>query len=174
LPEPLESRTVFEGRWIRVHEERWRQLGAPWEIVRRRHDDAAAVLAITPRDEVILVRQFRAAVRREIVEIPAGLLESHDDDPELRAVTELREETGFVHTSIDRLGGCYPSPGSWTEFVHLFSARTAQEPEAEPEVGITLVLRPFRDAVAQARAGEIDDAKTALALLLADARRDRG
>jgi 8-oxo-dGTP pyrophosphatase MutT (NUDIX family) len=174
LPAPLESRTVFEGRWVRVDEERWAELGAPWEIVRRRNADAAAVLAVTPRDEVILVRQFRAAVRREIEEIPAGLLESEDDDPELRVVNELREETGYAHTSIVRLGGCYPSPGAWTEFVHLFLARTGQEPEEEPEAGITVVLRPFREAVADARAGQVEDAKTALALLLADARRDRG
>ncbi|HYY08794.1 MAG TPA: NUDIX hydrolase, partial [Actinomycetota bacterium] len=112
MPQPLGSRNVFEGRWIRVDEERWEQLGAPWEIVRRRNDDAAAVLAITPSDEVILVRQFRAAVRREIEEIPAGLLESDDDDPEFRVASELREETGYAHESIESLGGCYPSPGS--------------------------------------------------------------
>jgi ADP-ribose pyrophosphatase len=174
LPQPLGSRTVFEGRWIRVDEERWEQLGGPWEIVRRRNDDAAAVLALTPSNEVILVRQFRAAIRREIEEIPAGLLESEDDDPELRVVSELREETGYAHESIERLGGCYPSPGSWTEFVHLFLARTGGEPEDEPETGITVVLRPFHEAVADARAGRVEDAKTALALLLADARRDRG
>ena len=174
MAEPSESRTVFEGRWIRVDEERWAQLGAPWEIVRRRNDDAVAVLAITSRDEVILVRQFRAAVRGEIEEIPAGLLESESDDPELRVASELREETGYGHTSIERLGGMFPSPGSWTEFVHLFLARTGEEPEAEPEAGITVVLRPFEEAVERARAGEIRDAKTALALLLADARRDRG
>jgi ADP-ribose pyrophosphatase len=165
---------VFDGDWLRVVSERWPNLEDPWEVVRRRNDDATAVLAITPRDEVILVRQFRAAVRREIEEIPAGLLESGDDDPERRVIAELREETGYAHTSIERLGGIYPSPGSWTEFVHLFVARTDAEPVGEPEEGIEVVLRPFNEALAQVHAGTIEDAKTALALLLADARRDRG
>ena len=58
--------------------------------------------------------------------------------------------------------------------MHLFVARTGAEPEREPEEGIEVVRRPFDGAVAEARAGRIDDAKTALALLLTDARRVAG
>jgi len=172
MPEPKHSKLLFQGRHLRVDEEEWPQLKNPWEVVRR--VDAVAALPVTPEGEVLLVRQFRAGARREILEIPAGLLDVPGEEPEACMARELLEETGFRHTSLTSLGGIYPSPGSWTESVHLFLARTRSEPEGEPEDGIELVRRPFDEMVAEARAGQVEDAKTALALLLADARTPSG
>ena len=169
--QPEDSTLVFEGRYLRVFKEVWPGIGE-WEVVRR--VDAAAVLPITPEGDVLLVRQFRAAVRKEVVEIPAGLLDEDGEDPEACVARELWEETGFRHRSLTPLGGIYLSPGSWTEFVHLFLARTHPEPEGEPEKGIELVHRPLDEMVAEARAGQVEDAKTALALLLAAARMPPG
>jgi ADP-ribose pyrophosphatase len=171
MREPEHSERLFQGRYVRVFEETWPEIGR-WEVIRR--VDAAAVLPITPEGEVLLVRQFRAAARKEIVEIPAGLLDVPGEEPEACVARELLEETGFRHTSLIALGGTYPSPGSWTEFVHLFLARTAATPDQEPEEGIELVRLPFAEMVAEARAGRLEDAKTALALLLAAARMPPG
>ncbi len=171
MREPEHSELLFQGRYVRVFEETWPEIGT-WEVIRR--VDAAAVLPITPAGDVLLVRQFRAAARRKIVEIPAGLLDVPGEEPEACVARELLEETGFRHTSLTALGGTYPSPGSWTELVHLFLARTAATPDQEPEEGIELVRRPFAEMVAEARAGRLEDAKTALALLLAAARMPPG
>jgi ADP-ribose pyrophosphatase len=171
VDEPVRSATLFRGRWIRVDEEEWPGIGI-WEVVRPK--DAAAVLPLTPADDVLLVRQFRAGARRAIEEIPAGLLDVEGEDPASCAARELLEETGFRHASLEPLAVVYTSPGSSSELVHLFVARTGPGPEGDPEDGIEIVRRPFADAVAEARDGRIDDAKTALALLLADARRAAG
>jgi ADP-ribose pyrophosphatase len=165
---------VCQSRYLSVYEEEWPELADPWDVVRRRGDDAVAVLPITPANDVIFVRQFRAAARKHVLEIPAGLLDQVGESREECIARELREETGFEHTSLVELCEIYPSPGSWTERVYLFIADTASTPREQPEHGIEVILRPFGEAVAQARDGEIEDAKTALALLLADARRDRG
>jgi ADP-ribose diphosphatase len=169
--EPIRSAPLFRGRWIRVDEEEWPEVGT-WEVVRL--GDAAAVLPLTPEDDVLLVEQFRVGARRSIEEIPAGLLDLEGEDPADCAARELLEETGFRHASLEPLALVHPSPGSSSELVHLFVARTRSEPEQEPEEGIVVVRRPFVDALERARAGRIEDAKTALALFLADARRGAG
>jgi ADP-ribose pyrophosphatase len=156
---------------VRVDEEEWPGIGT-WEVVRPK--DAAAVLPLTPDGDVVLVRQFRAGARRAIEEIPAGLLDVEGEDPASCAARELLEETGFRHESLEPLAVVHTSPGSSSELVHLFVARTGAHPERDPEPGISIVRRSFADAVSEARGGRIDDAKTALALLLADARRVAG
>ncbi len=162
---------MFRGRWVRVDEEEWPGIGA-WEVVRT--PDAACVLPITPDGDVLLVRQFRPPVRHVVTEIPAGLLDVEGEDAQSCAARELFEETGFRHASLEHLAGFHPSVGHSAEFVHLYLARTRSGPEGEPEEGIELVRRPFDEMVAEARAGRIEDAKTALALLLAAARMPSG
>jgi ADP-ribose pyrophosphatase len=171
MPDPDGSRTLFEGRWVRVDEEEWPGVGA-WEVVRTH--DAAGVLPVTPEGDVMLVRQFRPPVRHVVTEIPAGLLDVEGEDARSCAARELFEETGFRHTSLEFLAGFHPSAGHSAEFVHLFLASTGSDPEGEPEDGIELVRRPFDEMVTEARAGRMEDAKTALALLLAAARMPSG
>ena len=171
MAEPSGSRPAFRGRWVRVDEEDWPGVGT-WEVVRPL--DAACVLAVTPQRDVLLVRQFRAAARRRILEVPAGLLDVEGEDPSSCAARELLEETGYRHASMELMTRVHPSPGFSTELIHVFLATTDPMPEAPPEEGIELVCLPLAEAVVDARAGRIEDAKTALALLLADARTGAG
>jgi ADP-ribose pyrophosphatase len=171
MPEPADSRPAFRGRHIRVDEEDWPGIG-PWEVVRPL--DAVAVLPLTPSGDVLLVRQFRPPVRHAVLEVPAGLLDVDGEDPRDCAARELIEETGYRHRSLAPLGGVHTSVGHSSEFVHLFLAETEEQPAGPPEEGIELVRRPFRELVVQAREGRVEDAKTALALLLADARTTSG
>lgn len=168
--EPEDVRERFRGKLFRVEVEVWP--GGRWEVVR--HPGAAAVLPLTPDDEVILVRQFRRPIRRILTEIPAGVLDRPGEDAVACAARELFEETGYRHERIDPLGGIYSSAGFTDEYIHLFLASTRAEPEGEPERGIELLLKPFDEMVRAARAGRVRDAKTALALLLAAARRASG
>lgn len=164
--EPGSVHQAFRGRLIRVEVESWD--GHDYEVVR--HPGAAAVLPLTSHGDVLLVRQFRPALRRVLVEIPAGLLDVSGEDALTCAARELFEETGYRHTSLEFLGGIYTSAGFTDEFIHLFLARTETEPVGTAETGIELLRKPFEEMVAAARAGRVRDAKTALALLLASAR----
>jgi ADP-ribose pyrophosphatase len=135
-----------------------------------RHPGAAAVLPITPEGDVLLVRQLRPAIDHVLTEIPAGLLDQRDEDALTCAARELLEETGYRHATIEFLGGFFSSAGFTDEYVHLFLATTQAEPETGPEEGIELLRRPFGEMVRAARSGRVRDVKTALALLLAEAR----
>jgi ADP-ribose pyrophosphatase len=168
--EPVPTREVYAGRIIRV-EVHARPEG-DYDVVR--HPGAAAVLPITPEGDVLLVRQLRPAIGQTLVEIPAGLLDQREEDALSCAARELREETGYRHTTIEFLGGCFTSAGFTDEYVHLFVATTAPEPDGPPEEGIELLRRPFHELVTAARAGRVRDVKTALAVLLADARGSGG
>ncbi len=164
--EPVRTREAYRGRIIRV-EVQTRSEGE-YDVVR--HPGAAAVLPLTPDGEVVLVRQPRPAIGQPLVEIPAGLLDQRDEDALSCAARELLEETGYRHRTIEFLGGYFSSAGFTDEYDHLFVATVGNEPETEPEEGIELIRVLFPEALAAARAGRVRDMKTALALLLADAR----
>lgn len=160
-------RTAYRGPFVRVDVEDWPGVGE-WEVVRR--FDATAVLPVTPDGDVLLVRQFRPAIRRTVTEIPAGILDVDGEDALTAAGRELFEETGYRHSAIEFLGGVYPTVGSSDEYVHLFWARTLAGPEGPVEPGIELVVQPFGRMVDAARSGRVRDAKTALVLLMATGR----
>ena len=167
--EPQSTREGFAGRLIRVEVESWD--GHDFEVIR--HPGAAAVLPLTPDGDVLLVRQFRPAIRRTLVEIPAGILDVDGEDALGCAARELFEETGYRHRSLEFVGGIYTSAGFADEYIHLFEAWTGNRQEGTPEQGIEVLRRPLDEMVAAARAGRVRDAKTAVALLLAGARRSR-
>jgi ADP-ribose diphosphatase len=167
MRQPDEVRRAFPGNFISVDVEEWPGVGS-YEVVR--HPGAAGVLPITAAGEVLLVKQFRPAVRQTLTEIPAGLLDVDGEDALGCAARELYEETGYRHEAIEFLGGYYSSPGFTDEYVHLFWARTAARPEGDPEEGIELVRISFDEMVAAARAGRVRDVKTALALLMTSGR----
>ncbi|HET6777077.1 MAG TPA: NUDIX hydrolase [Actinomycetota bacterium] len=168
--EPRSSREGFAGRLIRVEVESWD--GHDFEVVR--HPGAAAVLPVTPDGDVLLVRQFRPAIRRTLMEIPAGVLDVDGEDPLGCAARELFEETGYRHRSLEFLGGIYTSAGFADEYIHLFEAWTSDRQEGPSEEGIEVLRRPLDEMVTAARAGRVRDAKTAVALLLAGVRRSAG
>ena len=165
---PLAQEPAFEGSIFSVSRETWPGADHPYDVVH--HVGAAGVLPVTPGGEVLLVRQFRPAIRRDLLEIPAGLMDHREEDALSCAARELLEETGYRHAAIEFLAGVYTSAGFSNEYVHLFWALTEPEPVDEPEPGIELVRRPFAEMAMAARAGRVRDAKTALALLLAEAR----
>jgi ADP-ribose pyrophosphatase len=161
--QPSATQEAFRGRYLRVEIETWPS--GEWEILR--HPGACAVVATTPEDDLLLVRQFRPAMRRSILEVPAGLLDVEGEDPAACAVRELVEETGHNAVDVRSLGSFLTSPGSTDERFHLFRANAIPAPGRGSEEGIEIVRMPFPDALAQARSGEIEDVKTGLAILLA-------
>ena len=120
---------------------------------------------------MLLVKQFRPAVRRSLTEIPAGLLDVDGRGcAHVRVAGAVRGDGVSGPAEIEFLGGYYASPGFTDEYVHLFWTRTEAEPEGDAEDGIEVIRVPFARMIESARAGRIRDAKTALALLLAAER----
>ena len=113
-----------------------------------------------------LVRQFRYAFGREILEIPAGKLEP-GEDPKTAAVRELEEECGLVAGEITDLGCLYHSVGYDDEVIYLFLARELSTTVARPDDGefVTLEQYPLEELTGMAERGEIRDAKTVTAIL---------
>jgi len=135
-----------------------------------RHPGAVAVVAVDG-DEVILVRQYRAAAGREILEIPAGKRDVPGESPEDTAVRELEEEVGFTTDRVVALSHFYNSVGFSDEFSHVYLATdlTAvptdrQGPEEEHMSIERLPLDEVEEAIFS---GRVEDAKTVIGLLAA-------
>ena len=137
------------------------------------HPGAVAIVAVDADDRVLLVRQFRLAAGRALLEIPAGTLDRETDgsleDPALAAPRELEEETGYRAGTWRHLGAFWTAPGFATELMHLYLAMDlvpAHEDRLGPDEDERLELErvPWRDAVAMAERGEIADAKSLVGL----------
>jgi ADP-ribose pyrophosphatase len=165
---PPRSEVAFRGRHLEAIVDHWPD--HEYEFVRRiglGDIGAVGVLARTPSGDVLLVRQFREPIRRSMLEIPAGLSDVEGEDAEACARRELLEETGHAASRIEPLGGPFlASSGLTDERYQLFAALTEEEPSSSPEAGIEVVRMPVAAAIRAVRDGGIEDAKTALALLL--------
>jgi ADP-ribose pyrophosphatase len=130
------------------------------------HPGAVAIAAVDEQHNVLLVRQFRFAAGRELLEIPAGTLEP-GEDPLACAARELREETGFRPLQLVSLGGIYVAPGYTTEFIHLYLCDAMQyDPlSMDDDESIELVRVPRDEILAFIANGKIIDAKSVTALL---------
>jgi ADP-ribose pyrophosphatase len=163
------SRIAYDGRLIRVVVEQWH--GDEREIVE--HPGAVAVVAVDAEDHVVLVRQFRAPARAEVLELPAGTLDQGEGPLEC-ARRELREETGLHGGRWAELASFWSTPGFCRERVTVFLAEDLEEGEPSPSADeeLELVRRP----VAEVANGldEIEDAKTLVGLLLLLWRRTLG
>jgi ADP-ribose pyrophosphatase len=140
-----------------------------------KHPGAAAVVPLLDDERVLLIRQYRFATGGYLLEVPAGKLDA-GEAPESCAARELEEETGYRAERVEKLGAMWPSPGFTDEMIHLFVAsglRPATQRLEADEI-IELVPMPFDEAIRRVHAGEIQDAKTAMALLLAAERRRSG
>jgi len=147
------------------------------------HPGGVCVVAIDPRDRVLLVRQWRHATGKALLELPAGTLDRNDDgsieDHALAGARELEEEAGCRAGTWRYLGGFYTAPGFTSELMHLYLA-TDLTPVSEgglaPDEDERLELQPiaFGEALAMAERGELMDAKTLVGLLWVARLREGG
>ncbi len=134
------------------------------EIIR--HPGAVAVIAFDADRRVLLVRQFRSAAAKIMLEIPAGLL-NPAESPLDAASRELQEETGYKPGKIESLGGFYVAPGYTTEYIHLFIATDLIESRlpADEDEFIEVERYMLDETVAMIDRGDISDSKTIIGLL---------
>jgi len=117
------------------------------------------------------VRQYRHAAGLDLLELPAGTRDE-DEDPEVCARREIREETGMAAGKLEHLGGFYLAPGYSTEYMHVYLATDLHHDplEADADEFLSLEAVPLAEALARAARGEIPDAKSLAALLIAQRR----
>lgn len=132
-----------------------------------RHPGAVAVVALDADQQVLLVRQYRIAAERIMLEIPAGTLKP-DEQPELCADRELQEETGYRADSLEKIGGIYAAPGYTTEFIHLFLATDLRDSRLAMDADefIEVERVPLTQALKMIEQGDIIDGKSTTGLLL--------
>ncbi len=129
--------------------------------------DGVHVIALTPEQEVVLVRQFRAGAGRDSLETPGGLLEP-GEDPCVAGARELLEETGYAGDPPERLGTLWPNPALLTMAITTIvirNARRVAEPDPDPNEELAIELAPVREIRAMIRDGRIDHAVCVAGLL---------
>ncbi|MDV2884189.1 NUDIX hydrolase [Alkalihalophilus pseudofirmus] len=133
------------------------------EIIK--HPGAVAILPITTEGKLILVRQFRKALEKTIIEIPAGKLDA-GEEPADCAKRELAEETGYVTDNLDFLLSFYTSPGFADELIYMYVATglTAGEVNRDEDEFLDVIEVTLEEAEEMVQDERIHDAKTAYAI----------
>lgn len=161
------SRLVYEGRVIKVHQERRRlPNGVTTDLDVVRHPGAVLIIPFLSKDRVILLRQFRPVLNRYLYELPAGTIDE-GEMPLACARREIIEETGYKAARMTRLGVIYPVPGYSTEKISIFKAEGLKKAEAEGDSDE--IIESFPAARSRIKAlfekGALCDAKTIAAFV---------
>ena len=164
----LASERIYEGIVLKVYKDTVElQNGKKSfrEVVR--HNGAVAVLPITDEGDVICVRQYRYAFDRVMLEIPAGKLDTPDEDHREAALRELREETGATCSELVYIGDLNPSVAILDEVIHMYYAKGLEFGESDPDDDEFLEVEkiPLVKLKQMVIDGEIRDAKTQIAVL---------
>lgn len=167
---PVSRERVFDGLIIHVDRAMYRlPNGAvkPREIAV--HPGASAVVAVDGEGMVTLVRQFRAALDRVTLEIPAGKLDAPVEDRLDAARRELSEETGLKAAKWTHLTDMASTPGFCSEVISIYLAEELSQGETHPDDDefLNVIRMPLEEACKRVMDGEIGDSKTICGLLMA-------
>ncbi len=167
--ELLKSETLMKGRAFCIRRD---YLKTPdgretkFEIIE--HSGSVIIIPIDENGKMLLVRQYRHATGGDLLELPAGTLEDNED-PEVCAAREIREETGMAAGVLTKLGEFYLAPGYSTEFMVVYMATelNSNPLKADDDEFLSVESIPVAEAFEKAERGEIPDAKSLAALFLA-------
>lgn len=139
------------------------------------HPGAAVILPLLDAERVVLIGNVREAVGRELLELPAGKVDS-GEEPARCARRELEEETGYRAGRIAELCEFYPSPGILTEKLYAFVAEDLTQVGQKLEAGerITPIIMTLDEAMSLVRERRIEDGKTLIVLMMYDLLRRSG
>ena len=164
------SQLIFDGKVLHLYRD---EIFLPngREAFREfcRHIGAVCVVPVTDEGEIICVKQYRYAVGEVMLEIPAGKLDSKNEDPREAALRELREETGATCKTLTYLGKYLSSPAILDECIHMYMAEGLEfgDTDFDDDEFIEIEKIPVDELVAMIMRGEIHDGKTQAAVLRA-------
>lgn len=165
----LSTKQIFEGKIISVQVDTV-QLPNGEQSTRElvKHPGAVAVIPVTKDGKIIMVRQFRKALEKEIIEIPAGKLEL-GEAPEVTAIRELEEETGYTTKQLQYVQSFYTSPGFADEIIYLYYTDQLEpmidEAELDEDEFVEVMEVSLDEAETFMKEEKIHDAKTVFALM---------
>jgi ADP-ribose pyrophosphatase len=133
------------------------------------HKPTVAIIAVNDKKEILLIKQYRNAIKKHLLEIPAGTIDKEAETPLLCARRELAEETGFQAEIFTKLFEGYLLPGYCNEYMYFFLAQSLFPQPLPPDDDefIEVVPTSYPKAINMVKNGAIIDAKTALAIILA-------
>ncbi len=163
----ISSRYAFRGRAFNVRVDKIiNPEGHETEREIVEHADCVGIVPIDANGDIFLVKQYRKALEKDLLEIPAGGIDP-GEGPDEAVRRELQEEIGYIPGDIKRMGGFYTTPGFCTEYLHLYLA-TDLKPcrlQAEDTAGIVTVRVKLDELRTMIVSGEICDAKSIAGLL---------
>ncbi len=167
--ELINSEIVYPGRAFTIRRDHLRLPDGrttKFDIVE--HHGSVILIPIDEKGNLLFVRQYRHAAGKELLELPAGTLDE-GEAPEWCARRELREETGMAADQIQLMGGFYLAPGYSTEYMYVYLATSLRHDplQADADEFLQVETVPLTAALKMAENGEIPDAKSLAALLLA-------
>ena len=168
--EQVSTRTVFDGTVLHVvRDEISLPNGKPAHREVIRHIGAVCVIPVTENNEVIVERQYRYPLDRGITEIPAGKLDSREEDRFSAIQRELLEETGYTAEEWTVLGDFHPAPAYSDEYITMYMARKLHpgKRHLDEDEFLDVFRVPLAELVEDVMAGKISDAKTQTAVLKA-------
>lgn len=168
----LKSETLLKGRAFAIRRDHLRTPDGRetrFDIIE--HGGSVVIVPLDDEGNLLLVRQYRHATGRDLLELPAGTLDE-GEAPEVCAGRELREETGFAAGKLERIGDFFLAPGYSTEFMVVFLATALRHDplEADADEFLQVEKIPLAKALAMAERGKMPDAKSLAALLMVRAR----
>lgn len=166
----ITSELIFDGKIVHLYRDEIELPdGKPGVREVIRHLGAVCVVPLTENNEVICVRQYRYPIGRVMLEIPAGKLDSKEEDPYEAAMRELREETGATCEKLTFLGVYYPSPAILDECIRMYMAKDLSFGDTDPDEDefIDTVKIPLDELCEKIACGEVQDGKTQAAVLKA-------
>ncbi len=153
----IESHYSYRDRWLNLRSDTVRLPGgktlSPYHVIEAA--DWVNVVAINEAGNIVLVEQYRHAVQRTMLEIPAGHVDS-EESPKVAVQRELREETGYGGGTWHELGSLHPAASRFNNQVHSYLAlnvRRVTEPRREASEDIRVREMPWADFAASLRSG---------------------
>jgi ADP-ribose pyrophosphatase len=168
MPKTLSTRAIYDGKVFDIVEAEIRQDDIQYKREIVVHKGSVVILPVFDDGRIALVRQYRHAAGRFLLEIPAGTL-NPGEEPQLGAARELEEEIGATAEKIEKISEFWVSPGFLTEKMHLYMATglTDVGQKLEEDEILTIEKYTFPEAYDLIRTGQIPDAKTLVAILTA-------
>ena len=166
-PKLISRSTIYQGRVIRLVRDVLEIKGARHVRETILHPGAVVIVPLLDHSRIVFVRQYRRAVDRELLELPAGTRDRRES-MESCARRELQEETGYRARRLRRLVQFYAAPGILSEQMTIFLAEDLQPGPAspEPDEDVRTVILTRAQALAKVCSGTICDAKTLIGLLM--------